>query len=149
MLNQAFTIHLLLRMAAHSRPQKYVKIEYWWYKCISSVSVTVDYYYCIHLCSNISTSSQEKDKEVKNERERVRIQKKNEALKVIKKLIMGSPLISEEAKKKRWTEVSNYPGSKSNITRQHNQLSYGTCSSCSTCAHLVTLVIAANLAQEI
>ena len=64
--------------------------------------------------SSISTSSQDKDKEVKNERERVRIQKKNAALKVIKKLIMTSPLISEEAKKKRWTEVRNSPGGRDN-----------------------------------
>ena len=57
--------------------------------------------------SNISTISQDKDKEVKNKRERVQIQKKSTALKVIKKLIMTLPLISEEAKKNRWTEANN------------------------------------------
>ena len=77
--------------------------------------------------SNISTSSQEKDKEVKNERERVRIQKKNAALKVIKKLIMTSSLIPEEAKKKRWTEVSISPDDRGNY--HSSTLSYCTYSS--------------------
>ena len=74
--------------------------------------------------SNISTICQDKDKKVKNKRERVQIQKKSAALKVIKKLIMTLPLISEEAEKKRWTETNNSPDGRDNY--HSSTLSYCT-----------------------
>ena len=102
---------------AHRRTQKYNMCFFHIFNCRSII---------LHafVFSNISTSSQDKDKKVKSERERVRTQKTSTALEVIKNLIMTLSLISEEAKKDRWTEANNSPDGKDNY--HSSTLSYCT-----------------------
>ena len=76
--------------------------------------------YNMHLSSiqyiyflNNSTSSH---KEVKNEEQKKRVEKKNAALNVIRGLIINSSLISKDAKEERLTEV------RETITLQRNKV---------------------------